>query len=102
MSDNFLRLIPTISEYVQDVESQAEARRLLMSFVQQDVEVTAKITAKVQFVDQGSNFQHVLCPGCDSEIETEWWQKAMNSAYETGFTNLEITTPCCGTGLFVE
>ncbi len=59
-------------------------------------DVSAETTADVKFVDQGQNFQRVLCPFCNSVIEVAWWQTAMDTAHASGFNQLAITTPCCG------
>jgi hypothetical protein len=97
MSDDFLRLIPTIPEYIPDSQTQKQLQELFASFVPQADQVSTKATDVVVFVDQGENLERIVCPGCDSQLDVLWWQTAMNLAYEKGFTDLVITTPCCGT-----
>lgn len=42
---------------------------------------------KFQFVDQGGNFKHVLCPHCGAEIATADWQAAMDQAWLGSFAD---------------
>jgi hypothetical protein len=99
MSDNILRLIPTVPDYVPDAEAQNQARKLLASHLPQAREVYIELSDTVRFVDQGGNFERVRCPVCGVTLETEWWQQAMDTAYETEFRELGITTPCCASGV---
>jgi DNA-directed RNA polymerase subunit N (RpoN/RPB10) len=50
---------------------------------------------EVIFVDQGGNFESVMCPACGAPFDIEWWQKRMGEAAETAFSNLGVVTPCC-------
>jgi hypothetical protein len=54
------------------------------------------VTNETIFVDQGERFERVCCPKCRSELETAWWQGAMDKSYEQKFRNLNVVTPCCG------
>lgn len=96
MSDNYIRLIPTDPAYVADSTMVERAREYLATVVPETAQVTARITNDVAFVDQGANFERVSCPNCGRELDVSWWQDAMDTAYETNFANLDITTPCCG------
>jgi len=59
-------------------------------------EITCETTDEVRFVDQGGNFERILCPFCNHELNVEdWWHSAMNKAYESKFRSLEVQTPCC-------
>jgi hypothetical protein len=71
--------------------------KLFQSFVPQADSVDARTTETVEFIDQGGNFERVVCPACSAEIPIGWWQDAMDEAYEGHFENLEVTTPCCQT-----
>ena len=95
MSDDYLRLIPVNPEYVPDALAREDARRLLIALVPGADEVLAKITDDVKFVDQGRNFERIVCPSCGSELDVRWWQEAMDSAYATKFTDLVVSLPCC-------
>jgi hypothetical protein len=98
LSTSIIRLIPTIPEYVPDVLSQKRAVELLGSFLptpDPQSETTAKVTEHVEFVDQGTNFERIVCPFCSSQLTIEWWHEVMDRAHEEHFTDLSITTPCC-------
>lgn len=97
MSDDLLRLIPTDPGFVPSAEAQNKVLQLLNSLGQWADKISLKSTDQVTFVDQGSNFERVLCPRCEWELEIDWWQQAMSKAYETQFIDLDITLPCCGT-----
>jgi hypothetical protein len=47
------------------------------------------------FVDAGSNFARVSCPGCGADLG-EWWPTAMDQGYESDFVDLAVEAPCCG------
>ena len=96
MSEHFLSLIPTTPEYVPVAEALARARELFAGFVPAADEIEARITDEIEFVDQGENFERVRCPNCAAELAMEWWQEAMDTAYQTRFQNLKVTTVCCG------
>lgn len=96
MSDNFLRLIPTDPYWVPDAEVAEKARRLYATLVPDASEVTIDIRDEVAFVDQGSNFESVECPSCGAALETDWWQGAMDRAFDAQFSDLSVSPPCCG------
>lgn len=96
MSENVLKLIPASPEHVpKDVVLQ-RARDLLVAFFPGANEIRLIVTEEVRFVDQGQNWERVLCPICGTELDSEWWQQAMDAAYQRGFTDLLVNLPCCG------
>lgn len=97
MSDNYLRFIPTDPTYVADSRTREQARAYLATVLPDATEVTVTVTDEVAYIDQGANFERVLCPQCGHELDAAWWQNAMDAAYETKFAILEIETPCCST-----
>src|SRR5918912_1371137 len=97
MSDNILKLIPQDPSFIPGSNLQLAALERLSSFLPAAQATSIKITDSVEFVDQGSNFEQVSCPNCHRTLDISWWQTAMGRAYETGFTQLSIVTPCCGT-----
>jgi hypothetical protein len=97
MSEVWLKVIPTDPNYVPDATSQNEALQLAQSFLPEADGVHVRNTETVEFIDQGGNFERVVCPYCRAEILTEWWQKAMDVAYQEQFVKLDIITPCCQT-----
>jgi hypothetical protein len=97
MSDTFLRLIPACPECVPDDEALRAASHLLASFFPEADEAAFESTERVNFVDPGQNLGRIACPVCGGEIDTAWWQKAMDAAYQTHFSDLSIELPCCKT-----
>jgi hypothetical protein len=47
------------------------------------------------FVDQGENFERVVCPLCSKEMEISWWNEAMDRSSRSKFRDLMIIAPCC-------
>ena len=95
MSDNFLRVLPATPEYRP---KRGQARRVVAALKRMapDARTIDLIdTGEITFVDCGANFEAVRCPGCGSDLALDWWGDAMTVAYETGFSDLGITTPCC-------
>lgn len=50
---------------------------------------------EIHFVDPGSNLETISCKICSKQLELTWWQERMSEAYQSKFTNLQVTTPCC-------
>jgi hypothetical protein len=95
MSDFFLSLIPEDPAYVPPAEAQAQAVAALRACLPPPSHVEARIFDEVTFIDQGSNFEKVLCPACDEDI-TEHWAEWLDAAFEAKFSDLSLSTPCCG------
>jgi len=95
MSDFCLSLIPDDPTYVPPVEAQAQAVAALRARLPPPSQVEAQVFDAVTFIDQGNNFERVLCPACDEDI-TEHWAEWMDAAFEANFRDLSLTTPCCG------
>ncbi len=95
MSDNWIQFIPHDPTYQPSRSAAESARALLSSFVPDADEVVFEFTDTVKFIHPGGNWSGVKCPKCGADAET-WWKDAMNTAYETGFSNLKVTAPCCG------
>ena len=66
---------------------------LKVEFPQKEIEFL--LNNEMIFVDCGANFEKVICPLCDSQIDIEYWQECMDSAYETKFKDLSFKTNCC-------
>jgi hypothetical protein len=95
MSDFFLSLIPEDPAYVPPAEAQAQAVAALRARLPLPSHVEARVFDEVTFIDQGSNFEKVLCPACDEDI-TEHWAEWLDAAFDAEFPDLSLTTPCCG------
>lgn len=95
MSSDFLRIIPTDPHWVPS-RSAAEAAAAAVRAVFPNAQQTSIETLEeVTFVDQGGNFESVMCPACRAPLDIEWWQERMSEAAETAFFNLGVVTPCC-------
>jgi hypothetical protein len=61
-------------------------------------EVEAEFLDGIQFVDQGTNFEHVSCPRCGEQLDQGWWSEQMDAAWSaelSQFADLQVVTPCC-------
>jgi DNA-directed RNA polymerase subunit N (RpoN/RPB10) len=95
MSSDLLRIIPTDPNWVPGPSAAEAAAALVRSTIPNAREISMEILEEVVFVDQGGNFESVMCPGCGTMLDTQWWQERMDEAFETAFTNLGVVTPCC-------
>lgn len=95
MSDNLLRLIPTEPTWRPDSEASQRAVATLSALVPDADSVKAELHDRVTFIDPGANFERLSCPACQAELDMDWWSGQMTLAGDTGFTNLNVTTPCC-------
>jgi len=89
-----LRIISTNPSYIPNNQQQQQAKDFLTKiYPKHKIEWISKDT--IEFVDQGQNFDTIICPFCGKTIETEYWQDAMEKADQNHFTDLTIITPCC-------
>ena len=95
MSDTYLRIIPDDPNWVPAAESAIAVTNLMSAFVPGS-EVTTRYTDEVEFVDQGENFERVLCSNCGTDL-TDSWSSVMDTARKTSFSDLGFETPCCHT-----
>ncbi|MCI0556433.1 MAG: hypothetical protein L0287_36285 [Anaerolineae bacterium] len=96
MSDNILKLIPSSSTFIPEDHFIEEALTFLRQHVKSAKNISSTKSDMPRFIDQGANFEKIICPNCRSLIDVTWWQNAMDQAYKTGFSDLSILTPCCG------
>lgn len=89
-----LRIISTNPSYIPDKEQEQQAKDFLTKMYPTN-KIKSLYTDTIEFIDQGQNFDSILCPFCKRIIEAEYWQEAMEKADETYFTDLTFTTPCC-------
>jgi hypothetical protein len=95
MSDYWIRFIPTEPHHVPDPTRQAAAHEWVQARFPNADDVSTYVSAAVEFVDAGGNFERVLCPLCGADCE-QWWGSAMESKYDNGFHDLNVRTGCCG------
>jgi hypothetical protein len=94
MSSTILKIIPANPAYVPDKIQQDKAK-VFLAELYKDKEIEFYIADLIEFVDQGENFENVSCNLCGQEIKIEYWQNAMDEAYEKQFTDLDFITLCC-------
>jgi hypothetical protein len=99
MSDDITTLIPADAQFVPAKRSQQAAAALLRELAPHADEITTGVDDEVTFRDCGANFESVVCPKCNREIELETWQNWMSedSADGAGFRLGSFLTPCCAT-----
>ncbi|MFC5452368.1 hypothetical protein [Paenibacillus aestuarii] len=90
MSAEVVKLIPTDPEYVPTEKCIEMIDEWIQRFHAQII-----VTEEVRFIDQGANFEKIICPFCLSNIEIEWWQNQMDIASESSFHELKTITTCC-------
>jgi hypothetical protein len=95
MSSDYLRIIPTDPQWVSDPIAAEAAVAAVRATVPSAKEISTETHEEVTFVDQGGNFESVVCPFCATVLDIEWWQERMEDAAETAFVDLGLTTPCC-------
>ncbi|HEX3538836.1 MAG TPA: hypothetical protein VHT75_00205 [Acidimicrobiales bacterium] len=96
MSANLLRLVPTDPAWVPDDLQQARGIKAIRRVCPIAEEISAATTEDIRFVDAGSNFETVRCPGCRTEITYSEWQTGMDEALKSAFNSLDLELPCCG------
>jgi hypothetical protein len=96
MSDAILRLISVDPFFVPAADRCQAARDQLAAFYSGKVEISAKVSPHIRFIDPGDNLSRVSCPNCKATLNREWWQAAMENAYHSNFVDMAIQLPCCG------
>lgn len=96
MSDSFLKLIPSDPAYVPEQIRHEATLGILRSYFPQADEISIEVNDRIKFIDQGSNFERVICPLCNTELAIPLWQDMMDTAYKTQFSDLVVKMPCCG------
>ena len=95
MTDSLLSVIPEDPAHVPVAEVRARAAAALRALVPPATLVEARVFDQVTFIDQGCNFEEVHCPACHEDV-TSHWAEWMSKAYESQFSHLTLTLPCCG------
>ncbi len=98
MSDHWIAIVPKDPHFLPDPNAREAALELFRDIAPDADEIDIEISEVIRFFDCGGNFERVICPHCQQEISTEWWQDAMGDDYDgTGFRLDEYQAPCCGT-----
>jgi hypothetical protein len=94
-SGHYLKIIPSNPFFEPSKQQQFNAIQLLISLFVNN-EIKTLLTKKIEFVDQGENFDSVSCNLCGALIDSEEWSVAVENALSDSFNNLSFQTPCCG------
>jgi hypothetical protein len=96
VADNVLRIIAIEPTWTPAPSAADAAKELLRRFVPAAKVVEARRYDATVFIDQGGNWERVVCPSCGIELDTAWWQDKFDRAGQSRFCSLEVVTPCCG------
>lgn len=94
MSDTIARIIPLDSyKILTDYEIEVLVHQL--QYKMQDT-INYINYKSIQFIDCGTNLDHIYCPICNQEIQGNEWGVMMDKAWSgQSFTNLQCITSCC-------
>ena len=95
MSDSWLQFIPADPAWSPTVEAAKRAEALLAAWTPEADSVEHQFKTAMEFFAPGENWSGVACPACAADLEA-WWNEAMNAAFARDFSDLTVTTPCCG------
>lgn len=94
MSDTIYKIFPRYyyPKYTDDQIKRAAGMLKMTS----NGRITFTNYKSVQFIDCAGELEHIFCPWCGREVDREFWQKAMDTAYDgSAFKYLGIRMPCC-------
>ena len=95
MSDSFLRIIPQEPDFLPSEEATQAIVSAMRSLVSAQSSIKSKQFPGIQFVDQGGNFERVLCPNCQRDV-TDQWPAWMTESAKSGFSSRSVGFTCCG------
>jgi len=94
VSDTIFRIFPRYSHLTYTDEQITGAVNMLKLYSTE--EITFVNYGNMQFIDCGEGLSHIFCQWCGYEFSQEYWQEAMNKAYNgNAFGYLGLKTPCC-------
>jgi len=97
MSDNWVKIVAKPPGHLPAPSNIQAALATFNELAPEADEIEIIKYPNIQFFDCGANFEIISCPQCQSPIELEWWEAAMESDFEEtcGFQLKERTLPCC-------
>jgi hypothetical protein len=98
MSETVLYIIPEDPFFIPAHENREKALEICRNIKMPsgtNYEIYDECSDKPIFYDCGDGFEHIRCPLCASEIDTDFWGETFNKAYENNFMDLSIKAPCC-------
>jgi hypothetical protein len=106
MSDSYLRIFPTDPGFIPSEAATRAALGILKPAVPEADGIKTKTYKYPAFIDQGENFEAVICPACRARLDVDsdsdqdpavvWWHNMADSLTEQNLATLEVTMPCCG------
>ncbi len=99
MSDSLITVIPTDPAWVPQPDQEARAVDLVKEFLPDHAEFTVEHPSGITFYSGYENFESIHCPFCATVLDIQpWWTDQLDAAWrtDTGFSALDVTTPCCG------
>jgi hypothetical protein len=98
MSDNVLKLIPKDCNFIPDLSLHDSAADLLHKLLPDGEMWQAETYDGIQFIDQGSNFNDIICPCCHKRSNLadlyDWWED-ISSEFSDVSCDPKIEMPCC-------
>lgn len=94
MSDSTTNIIFSDPIFCPNYEQRQSVFQMLKLYLNNNVEIEELCYEEIRFIDAGENFEKILCPNCNLEIDLTWWRNEMAQAYASQFQKLEIVTPC--------
>src|SRR5262245_16565106 len=100
MSDDVLIVVPRDPRHVPSTKSQQLLLEALRTLAPKADEITSEAVEQIAFFDAGQNFERIVCPACNSQLEMSWWQDRMDEDFgDDGFRLEQYALPCCGARL---
>lgn len=104
MSDNVLKLIPRNKNLIPSELLLESAVELLHTLLPNGEMWDSQVYKNVQFIDQGTNFEGIICPLCkkrtDIDDVADWWSEICEKSEANGWEFI-ITTPCCNSEIIL-
>ena len=95
MSDNYIDIIPEKPGFVPAEGRREEAVSYFRKIATKAEEVTASVSAGLEFIHCAGNFEEIRCPSYKALVELDWWQQWMNEDFgENGFKLGSRTMRC--------
>jgi hypothetical protein len=96
MSENWLRILPAAPSFRSTERAASLLAQQVRRLAPRAESIETRDEDEIRFLDAGSNFESITCPGCGSAITLDWWSERMSEAHVDRFADLVIVTPCCG------
>jgi hypothetical protein len=112
MSDNYLRIVPVDPAFIPAPSAAEFALEIVRRSLPDADEVQAVSYAHPTFIDQGINFEKIICPGCRSRLSVsggretartdDWWLDVSRKVDRTHLIGALVVMPCCGSSVAFE